>query len=54
MKWDIALPGSILLFNPISQDMAVDGKELLWSIEESHRLAAKRGIKGKELTPFIL
>ena len=54
MKWDVALPGSILLFNPISQAMAVDEKELLWAIEESHKLSAKRRIKGKELTPFIL
>jgi pseudouridine-5'-phosphate glycosidase len=36
MKWDAELPGSILLFNPISQAMAVDEKELLWVIEESH------------------
>jgi pseudouridine-5'-phosphate glycosidase len=36
MKWDAELPGSILLFNPISKAMAVDEKELLWVIEESH------------------
>ena len=54
MKWDAELPGSILLFNPISKAMAVDEKELSWAIEESHQLASKQGIKGKELTPFIL
>ena len=54
MKWDAKLPGSILLFNPISKAMAVDEKELSWAIEKSHQLASKQGIKGKELTPFIL
>ena len=53
-KWDLGLPGSILVANPIPEEFEADAKVINVAIEEALTLANKEGISGKEITPFLL
>lgn len=53
-KWRLNLKGGILIANPISQEYSMDEELINKSIEEAVREANEKGIKGKELTPFLL
>lgn len=53
-KWALGLNGSVLIANPVPQEY-----EMPMEVVEEHILAAlaaaeKQGIRGKEVTPFIL
>ena len=53
-KWDLGLPGSILVANPIPEEFEADAKVINVAIEEALTLANKEGISGKGITPFLL
>ncbi|MFA6675410.1 MAG: pseudouridine-5'-phosphate glycosidase [Bacilli bacterium] len=48
------LKGGILIANPIPEKYAMDEKEINNAINEALKNAANLGIKGKEVTPFLL
>lgn len=54
VKWDLALEGSVLIANPVpvSYEMPMEAVET--HILEALNTANTMGIKGKEVTPFIL
>ena len=51
---DIANPGAIVLCNPIPADDAMDAPEIAEASAACEAEAARRGIAGKALTPFLL
>ena len=53
-KWDLGLPGSILVANPIPEEFEADAKVINIAIDEALTLANKEGISGKGITPFLL
>ncbi len=53
-KWDLGLTGGIVIANPIPEKFALPKDYMDRIIEESLKEAEKVGIKGKELTPFLL
>lgn len=54
VKWDLALEGSVLIANPVpvSYEMPMEAVET--HVLEALNTANTMGIKGKEVTPFIL
>jgi pseudouridine-5'-phosphate glycosidase len=53
-KWDCDIDGSILVMNPIPEAFEADADIINASIDEALALADKKGVFGKEITPFIL
>lgn len=53
-KWSMGLNGSVLIANPLSAEASIDRNEMEGHIQEALRAAAAAGIKGKEVTPFLL
>lgn len=53
-KWSIGLKGSVLIANPISSEASIDRSEMEVHIQQALHAAATAGIKGKEVTPFLL
>ena len=48
------LMGGILITNPIPEEYAMDSKTINDAIEKALSMADEQGIKGKEITPFLL
>ena len=48
------LTGGILITNPIPEQYAMDSKIINDAIEKALAMADEQGIKGKEITPFLL
>ena len=48
------LKGGILITNPIPEQYAMDEKVINTAIDKALKEADKQGIKGKEVTPFLL
>ena len=48
------LIGGILITNPIPEQYAMDSKIINDAIEKALKMADEQGIKGKEITPFLL
>ena len=48
------LIGGILITNPIPKEFAMDSKVINDAIEKALKMADEQGIKGKEITPFLL
>ena len=48
------LAGGILITNPIPKEYAMDSKIINAAIEKALKMADEQGIKGKEITPFLL
>ena len=48
------LQGGILITNPIPEKYAMDAKIINDAIEKALAMADEQGIKGKEITPFLL
>ena len=48
------LQGGILITNPIPEQYAMDAKVINDAIEKALTMADEQGIKGKEITPFLL
>jgi pseudouridine-5'-phosphate glycosidase len=53
-KWDLGLKGGVVIGNPIPDEYALDFKEMESVIDEAIRMADEKGIRGKNITPFLL
>lgn len=53
-KWDMGLNGAVLIANPIEADKEVPAAAMEESIQKALGSANEKGIKGKEVTPFLL
>ena len=54
VKWDLGLKGGMVIANPIPKEFEMDKKYISDVIDEAVETAEKEGIKGKEITPFVL
>jgi pseudouridine-5'-phosphate glycosidase len=53
-KWDLGLPGAVIVANPIPEADEIPASEIEPVIAAALAEAAHRGIRGKEVTPFLL
>jgi pseudouridine-5'-phosphate glycosidase len=53
-KWDLGLKGGVVIGNPIPTEHEMDYDIINKAIEDALVEAEKLGIKGKEITPFLL
>jgi pseudouridine-5'-phosphate glycosidase len=53
-KWDFGLDGGMLIANPIPEEYSMDKTYIDKAIEKALMEAENLGIKGKEITPFLL
>ena len=54
LKWSLGLQGGMVVANPIPVADEMDPRLISRSIEEAVAAAEKEGVKGKDITPFIL
>jgi len=53
-KWELGLKGGVLVANPIPAEFAMDKAVIDAAIAQAVQEATARGIKGKEVSPFLL
>lgn len=53
-KWDLGLDGGLVISNPIPKEYEIDYEVINEAIEEAVKEAEAIGVKGKEITPFLL
>ncbi|MNK40059.1 Pseudouridine-5'-phosphate glycosidase [compost metagenome] len=53
-KWAMGLEGGVVIANPIPEAHALDRNEIEGAIRKALREADAQGIRGKEITPFLL
>jgi len=53
-KWELGLNGGVIIANPIPEEFSMDKNKIDNAIEEALKNADKKGIKGKDVTPFLL
>lgn len=53
-KWDLGLDGGVVITNPIPEEFSMDRKIIDKTILEALKEADEKGIKGKDITPFLL
>jgi pseudouridine-5'-phosphate glycosidase len=53
-KWDLALPGAVIVANPIPEADEIPASEIEPVIAAALAEAEGRGIRGKDVTPFLL
>lgn len=53
-KWDLGLDGGLVIGNPIPKEYEIDYEVINEAIEEALEEAEAIGVKGKEITPFLL
>ena len=53
-KRDLKLDGGVLVANPIPEEFAMDDKVINSAIETALKRADEEGVKGKDITPFLL
>lgn len=53
-KWDLKLDGGIIVANPIPEQYEANSDNISKAIELAIAEADKNGIKGKEVTPYLL
>lgn len=53
-KWDLGLKGGAIIANPIPAEFAMDKAVIDEAIEKAVEEAGELGIKGKEVSPFLL
>ncbi|WP_342526147.1 pseudouridine-5'-phosphate glycosidase [Chryseomicrobium sp. FSL W7-1435] len=54
MKWGIGLKGGAVIANPIPEESSLEESEITALIEEALMQAEQQGVKGKDVTPFLL
>ena len=54
VKWDLGLEGGMLIGNPVPQEYAMDFDKMSAVIDEAMAAADAAGVKGKNITPFLL
>ncbi|MBQ4375390.1 MAG: pseudouridine-5'-phosphate glycosidase [Erysipelotrichales bacterium] len=53
-KWDLGLKGGVLVGNPIPEEYGMDNVYMEGVIEEALKAADEKGVRGKDITPFLL
>ncbi|MBP9095259.1 MAG: pseudouridine-5'-phosphate glycosidase [Ignavibacteria bacterium] len=53
-KWELGLNGGVIVANPIPEEFSMDKTKIDNAIEVALKNADKKGIKGKDVTPFLL
>ncbi|MDP3447041.1 MAG: pseudouridine-5'-phosphate glycosidase [Eubacteriales bacterium] len=53
-KWNLGLEGGVLIGNPIPEEYALDFDEMERVINAALAEADEKGVRGKEITPFLL
>ena len=53
-KWDLGLPGGVLVGNPIPHEWSMDHTYIDAAIDKALEMAKEKGIHGKATTPFLL
>lgn len=53
-KWDLGLQGGMVIGNPIPAEFEMDYDTINAAIEKALKEADEKGVKGKEITPFLL
>ncbi len=53
-KWSLGLNGGLVVANPVPQAYAMDGATINKAINQALLKAEEEGIKGKDVTPFLL
>jgi pseudouridine-5'-phosphate glycosidase len=54
LKWSIGLNGSVLIANPLPEELAIERGRMEGYILKALAEADKAGVAGKEVTPFLL
>ena len=54
VKWDMGLEGGMLIGNPVPEAYAMDFDEMSAVIDKAMAQAEEAGVKGKNITPFLL
>lgn len=53
-KWELVLAGSVLIANPLPEDMHIPEEVIEVHIQEALTAADASNVRGKEITPFLL
>lgn len=53
-KWELNLQGGVVIGNPIPEDYSMDEEYIMKTIDLAILEADKLGVKGKDVTPFLL
>ena len=53
-KWDLGLKGGFVIGNPVPEEYAQDYNKMDEVIVKAVKMAEEKGIKGKNITPFLL
>lgn len=53
-KWELGLNGGVIVANPIPVEYSMNKSLIDKAIEEALKSADKSGVKGKDVTPFLL
>lgn len=53
-KWNLGLNGGVIVANPIPEEYSMDYDTINNTINSAVQEAEQKGIKGKEITPFLL
>jgi pseudouridine-5'-phosphate glycosidase len=53
-KWDLELPGAVIVANPIPEEDEIPASEIEPVIAAALAEAGRQGIRGKDVTPFLL
>ena len=54
IKWDMGLAGGILVANPIPETAELKHRYLQGAIDQALAEATEKGVKGKDISPFLL
>jgi pseudouridine-5'-phosphate glycosidase len=54
IKWATGLDGGAIIANPVPEAYSLDAEYLASVTDEALRMADRQGVKGKEITPFLL
>ncbi len=53
-KWEVGLKGGMVIGNPIPEEYALDYDYMSGIINEALKKAEEKGVRGKNITPFLL
>lgn len=53
-KWDLGLNGGVIIANPVPEEYSMEKSKIDKAIEEALKKADEEGIRGKDVTPFLL
>lgn len=53
-KWDMNLTGGMVIANPVPKEYAMDTEIINKAIESALQACEAEGVKGKDITPFLL